>query len=289
MIRSATFSIVACDLAQQAWGVAVASKFPAVGARVPWVAVGGAVATQSYANTSYGPRGLALLGEGKSAEETLDILLASDPDRDHRQVGIVDMHERAATFTGEKCLAWAGGTVGEGFAVQGNILAGPQVVEAMVEAFMHTAGDLAERLMAALLAGDHAGGDRRGRQSAALLAAKPKAGYGGFDDIWLDYRVDDDPDPVHRLAGLLELHHLYFGKSPPEDELLIEGEVAIRLQALLTRLGYYVGPASGSYDPATRAALEAFLGNENFEDRADFEHGRIDRPVFGHLIRRYGS
>lgn len=286
--RFATFSIVACDPAEQAWGVAVASKFPAVGARVPWVALGGAVATQSYANTSFGPRGLALLGQGKSAEETLNLLLASDSGREHRQVGAVDTQARAATFTGKECLPWAGGVVGDGFAVQGNILAGPQVIEAMAEAFTRTAGDLGQRLMAALLAGDRAGGDRRGRQSAALLAAKPKAGYGGFDDIWLDYRVDDDPDPVPRLAGLLDLHRLYFGKSPPEDELPIEGDVAARLQALLARRGCYAGPPSGAYDRATRTALEAFLGNENFEDRADFERGRIDRPVFEYLMRKYG-
>lgn len=269
--------------------MAVASKFPAVGARVPWVAVGGAVATQSYANTSFGPHGLALLGQGKSAEETLNLLLASDPGREHRQVGIVDTQGGAATFTGKECLPWAGGVIGDGFAVQGNILASPQVVDAMAEAFAQTSGDLGERLMAALLAGDRAGGDRRGRQSAALLAAKSKAGYGGFDDIWLDYRVDDDPDPVPRLAALLDLHRLHFGKSPAEDELPIEGEVAARLQVLLSRLGYYTGPASATYDPVTRAALEAFLGNENFEDRADFERGRIDRPVFEHLIRKYGA
>ncbi len=267
----------------------MASKFPAVGSRVPWAAVGGAVATQSYANTSFGPRGLALLAQGKSASETLDLLLASDPGREHRQVGIVDAEGRAATFTGKECLPWAGGLTGEGFAVQGNILAGPQVVETMADAFSHTSGDLGERLMAALLAGDRAGGDRRGRQSAALLAAKPKAGYGGFDDIWLDYRVDDDPDPVPRLGELLHLHRLYFGKSPPEDELPIEGDVAARLQALAARLGYFAAPPTGTYDTATRAALEAFLGNENFEDRADFARGRIDRPVFEFLMRKYGA
>ncbi len=288
MARIATFSIVACDLVQRAWGVAVASKFPAVGARVPWVAVSGAVATQSYANTSFGPRGLALLAEGRSAEEALELLLASDPGWEHRQVGVVDAQGRAATFTGSECLPWAGGLIGDGFAIQGNILVGPQVVETMAKAFTETAGDLGERLMAALLAGDRAGGDRRGRQSAALLVAKPQAGYGGFDDTWLDYRVDDDPDPVPRLAGLFKLHRLHFDKSPREDELPIEGDVATRLQTLLIRLGYYAGPASGTYDDITRTALEGFIGNENFEDRTDLRLGRIDRPVFEHLIQKYG-
>lgn len=288
MARLATFSIVACDLAQQACGVAVASKFPAVGARVPWVAVSGAVATQSYANTSFGPRGLALLADGRSAEEALSLLLASDPDREHRQVGVVDAHGHAATFTGRECLPWAGGIVGDGFAVQGSLLVGPQVVEAMTAAFPETAGDLGARLMAALLAGDRAGGDRRGHRSAALLVAKPQAGYGGFDDIWLDCRVDDDPDPVPRLARLFQVHRLHFGKSPREDELPIEDDVATRLQTLLIQLGYYAGPASGTYDDATRTALKAFVGDENFEDRTDFKHGRIDRPVFEYLVRKYG-
>lgn len=269
--------------------MAVASKFPAAGARVPWVAVGGAIATQSYANTSFGPRGLRLLAEDTSADETLALLLAEDPDREQRQVGIVDAQGRSATFSAKECLPWAGGLSGEGYAIQGNILTGRDVVAAMEEAFVHTAGDLGDRLMAALLAGDRAGGDRRGRQSAGLLVAKPKAGYGGFDDIWLDYRVDDDPDPVPRLAHLLDLHRLYFGKSPKEDELAIEGEVARRLQMLLSRLGFYSGPVSGAYDDSTRAALEAFIGNENFEDRTDFKSGRIDRPIFEHLMDKYAA
>src|SRR5688500_666341 len=186
-----TFSIVACDLEERAWGVAVASKFPAVGAVVPWVqAEAGAVATQSFANTSYGTRGLALMGAGFSAQETLDRLLEDDPDKELRQVGLVDAKGGSASFSGSGCFAWAGGVSGKGYAIQGNILAGGKVVSAMEKTFLKTKGNLPSRLHAALFAGDRAGGDRRGRQSAAIYVAKPKAGYGGYLDRWLDYRVD---------------------------------------------------------------------------------------------------
>ncbi len=195
--------------------MAVASKFPAVGAVVPWAqADAGAVATQSFANTSFGPRGLELLAGGFSADETLAKLLADDPERDHRQVGIVDAHGGAATFTGKECFSWAGGVTSPGHAIQGNILASDQVVPSMQKAFLETKGELPGRLFAALLAGDRSGGDRRGRQSAAIYVVKPKGGYGGYIDRWIDYRVDDHPDPVLRLGELLELHNLYFGKSP---------------------------------------------------------------------------
>ena len=288
MPRLSTFSIVAHDPADGACGVAVASRFPAVGARVPWVAAdAGAVATQSYANTSYGPRGLEGMRRGQSAAQALQTLLAEDPGRAQRQVGIVDAHGRAATFTGAECLAWAGGLAGEGWAVQGNILAGPGVVEAMAGAFSSAPGDLGDRLLAALLAGDRAGGDRRGRQSAAILVAKAAAGYGGFDDIWLDYRVDDHPDPVVRLGELLALHRLYFGSTPPEQRVAIEGETARRLQRIMSGRGFYDGPDHGRLDEPTRKALEAFLGNENFEERVDLAAGRIDPPVLDHLFKAY--
>jgi uncharacterized Ntn-hydrolase superfamily protein len=228
------------------------------------------------------------MSSGKSASEALQLLLADDPGREQRQAGLVDARGGAATFTGKECFAWAGGAPGERFAVQGNILAGPQVVSAMHEAFSTAQGDLPARLMAALLAGDRAGGDRRGRQSAALLAVRAGAGYGGYNDVWLDYRVDDHPDPVPRLGELVELHRLYFGKSSPEDELQIAGDVARELQAMMRRLGYYSGEPTGEYDAGTKSALRQFLGNENFEDRTDFEAGRIDRPVLEHLRRAFG-
>jgi uncharacterized Ntn-hydrolase superfamily protein len=277
-----TFSIVACDLEEQAWGVAVASKFPAVGAVVPWVqAEAGAVATQSFANTSFGPQGLVLMGTGLSAQETLQRLLKADPDKERRQVGLVDAQGGSATFSGSGCFAWAGGVAGEGFAIQGNILAGGKVVPAMEKAFLETKGSLPVRLHEALLAGDRAGGDRRGRQSAAIYVAKPKAGYGGFTDRWLDYRVDDHEDPVPRLGELLELHHLYFGKSPASDRVEIKGEPLAQLTRMLQRRGYL------NDDKAFEDAFKEFIGNENFEERADPEARWIDGPVLDFILKKF--
>jgi uncharacterized Ntn-hydrolase superfamily protein len=285
-----TFSIVAFDPEGPCWGIAVASKFPAVGAVVPWAAAGaGAIATQSFANTSYGPRGLQLMASGKSSEEALQALLADDPGREQRQVGLVDARGASATFTGRECYAWAGGKTGEGFSAQGNILRGPEVIEALAETFAASHDDFPGRLLSALLAADRAGGDRRGRQSAALLVVRAGAGYGGFNDVWLDYRVDDHPDPVPRLAELLELHRLYFGKSAPEDELSVRGEVGRELQTMMKRLGFYNGEPTGEYDEPTRESLRAFIGNENFEDRTDFDAGRIDAPVLQFLRRKFGG
>ena len=287
--RLSTFSIVAWDPDGPAWGIAVASKFPAVGAVVPWAAAGaGAVATQSFANTSYGPRGLALMAGGLSAEGALDQLLGADDDRGQRQAGLVDASGGAATYTGPGCLAWAGGRTGPGYAVQGNILAGPAVIEAMAVQFEASAGPLPERLVGALLAGDRAGGDRRGRQSAAVLAVRAGGGYAGFNDRWIDYRVDDAEDPVPRLRELLEIHHLYFDQSPPEDRLRLDGETLERLRAIAERLGYRPPSSGAGLDDKTRMALRSFLGNENFEDRVDLLAGTIDRPAFEYLMQRYG-
>src|SRR5512143_3233317 len=216
----ATFSIVACDLKSQAWGVAVASKFPAVGAVVPWAkAKAGAVATQATANLTYGPDGLELMGRRMSAQKALERLLARDKDRDHRQAGLVDSRGGSATYTGKACSDWAGGLNGRGYAIQGNILAGGEVIRAMEHSFLDTRGQLPKRLLAALIAGNQAGGDRRGRQAAAILVVKPQAGYGGNNDHWIDYRVDDHLDPVTRLSELLEMHGLYFGKSPKSQRV----------------------------------------------------------------------
>jgi len=202
----ATFSIVGRDPATGELGVAVASRFFAVGAVVPWARAGaGAVATQSFANTTYGPRGLDLLARGATAQEALEILLRGDPDREKRQVGIVAADGSSATFTGKGCNAWAGGKSGPGYAAQGNILAGEAVVAAMEEAFLATKGNLAERLFAALAAGDSKGGDARGRQSAAIVVVKAGAGYGGYTDRAIDLRVDDHPNPFAELRRLLDL------------------------------------------------------------------------------------
>ncbi|MFP3853731.1 MAG: DUF1028 domain-containing protein [Anaerolineales bacterium] len=290
MPRPSTFSIVAFDPELEAWGIAVASKFPAVGAVVPWAEAGaGAVATQSFANTSYGPRGLDLMRSGLSAQQALDQLLQGDQDRATRQAGLVDAQGKAATFTGEDCYDWAGGQIGENYAAQGNILAGPQVIEAMTSTFQESELPLPERLLAALLAADRAGGDRRGKQSAALLVVKSEAGYAGFNDRWIDYRVDDHNDPVIRLGQLLELHHLYFGESPPEDKAALEGELLEKLKIVMARLGYYEGEIDEQWSQETRQALRAFVGNENFEERVDLEAGTIDQPVLDYLLTKFES
>jgi uncharacterized Ntn-hydrolase superfamily protein len=277
-----TFSIVACDLEEQTWGVAVASKFPAVGAVVPWAQAGvGAVATQSFANTSFGPRGLALLATGLSAQETLDRLLEDDPDKELRQVGLVDAKGGSATFSGHGCFAWAGGVTGKGYAIQGNILAGAKVVPAMEKTFLKTKGSLPSRLHAALLAGDRGGGDKRGRQSAAIYVVKPKGGYGGFMDRWIDYRVDDHEDPVPRLGELLEMHDLYFGKSAEAERVEIKDKVINQLTEILNREGYL------KKGKVFRDAFNEFIGNENFEERADPEAKWIDKPVLNYLEKKF--
>lgn len=279
-----TFSIVACDLEEGAWGVAVASKFPAVGAVVPWAQAGvGALATQSFANTSFGPRGLALMGTGLSAQETLERLLEDERDKELRQIGLVDAQGRSATFSGSGCFAWAGGSAGKGYAIQGNILASGKVILAMEKAFLKTTGNLPTRLHTALLAGDRAGGDKRGRQSAAIYVVKPKAGYGGYLDRWLDYRVDDHEDPVPRLGELLEMHELYFGKSPEQDRVQIKGKVSQQITEILTRTGYLKNKKNFC------DAFVEFIGNENFEERADSQATWIDGPVLKYLTRKFGK
>ncbi len=284
----ATFSIVAFDPTRQEWGVAVASKFLAAGAVVPWARAGaGAVATQSYANTRFGPEGLARMAQGLSAEEALAALLAEDPEREKRQVGLVDRQGRAAAFTGSECLPWAGHRIGEGFCCQGNLLVDEHTLDAMAETFVKASGELADRLVAALLAGDRAGGDRRGRQSAAILVVREGGGYGGFNDRYMDLRVDDDPDPVVKLKDLVELHHLYFGAPRPEDLLPIDESLAREIQMLLRRAGYYSGEITGVYDEATRRALETLFGIENLEER--WQTGAlIDRTAWAFLRRRFG-
>lgn len=277
-----TFSIVACDLKEQTWGVAVASKFPAVGAVVPYAQAGiGVVATQSFANTSFGPRGLELMANGSTAKQALNQLLKDDPDKELRQLGLVDAKGGSATFTGSGCFAWAGGLAGKGYAIQGNILSGSKVVPAMEKAFLKTKGNLPKRLHAALLAGDRAGGDKRGRQSAAIYVVKPNGGYGGYLDRWLDYRVDDHKDPVPRLAELLDMHELYFGKSPESEHLPIKGRVLNHLTTILKQQGYLKN------DKDFITAFNEFIGNENFEERADAQAAWIDRPVLRYLVTKF--
>ena len=290
MNRPSTFSIVAYDPERQEWGVAVQSKFLAAAAVVSWARAGaGAVATQSYANTSYGPRALEWMAQGLSAQEVVARLIAEDEGRAQRQVGVVDAQGNAAAYTGEGCLAWAGHMVGKHYACQGNILVDERTVQAMAEAFETTRGELAERLVAALAAGQAAGGDRRGQQSAGLLVVREGGGYGGFNDRYIDLRVDDDPQPVEKLRQLLELHHLYFGTPRPEDWLQIEGEIARELQRMAAKTGWYRGPIHGEYDAATRTALRALIGVENLEERFREEEGLIDVLALKVLRQRMGA
>ena len=208
----ATFSIVACDLERRQWGVVTQSRVLAVGSIVPFAkAEVGAIATQSWANTTFGPNGLKMLSEAKSAQETLDTLLENDDDREHRQVAIVDRQGRIAHFTGDKCLKWAGAQTGDHYCCLGNILVGKEVVSDMAETFEKTDGSLADRMLAAMVAGQNAGGDRRGRQSTGMLIVQDKAGYSGFDDRYIDLRVDDHPRPIEELGRLLDLR---LGRKP---------------------------------------------------------------------------
>jgi uncharacterized Ntn-hydrolase superfamily protein len=279
-----TFSIVACDLEEKSWGIAVASKFPAVGAVVPWArAEAGGVATQSFANTSFGPRALDMMADGLSAEETLAKLLMNDGERELRQVGLVDAKGNAVSYTGSGCFPWAGGVTGNGYAIQGNILAGARVVPAMEKKFLSAKGNLPSRLHAALLAGDRAGGDKRGRQSAAIYVVKPSGGYGGFNDRWIDYRVDDHEDPVPRLAELIELQSLYFDKSPENERVGLKGSPLEQITKILKREGYLKGNKSYA------DAFHEFIGNENFEERAEPRGLWIDKPVLKYLVKKFGK
>ncbi len=281
-----TFSIVGFDPATGDLGIAVASKFLAVGAVVPWARGGvGAVATQAWANTAYGPTGLDLLAAGASAEEAVRILTENDAGAAVRQVGIVDARGRAATFTGPDCNAWAGGMLGEHCAAQGNILVGEATVAALVETFQRERGSLWRRLLSALAAGQAAGGDSRGQQSAALLVVRPGGGYGGFNDRLMDLRVDDAALPIEELSRLVAMHELYFLKPAPEDYLEIDAALAAELQRRLTHTGDYSGPITGQYDATTFAALEKYGGRENLEERLlhDASDARIDRLVLAYM------
>jgi uncharacterized Ntn-hydrolase superfamily protein len=262
-----TFSIVARSGA--ALGVAVASKFLAVGAVVPGAEAGvGAVATQASANLRYRPQGLALLRTGLPPADVVAGLVATDREHAHRQLGVVGTEGPGATYTGAQCLDWAGGTAGDGYAIQGNILTGPEVVEAMESAWL-SSSDLPfdRRLTAALAAGDAAGGDRRGRQSAALYVVAPGAGYGGGSDTACDLRVDDHPDPIGELRRLLDVHELLFGTPDPDTLLDLTGELAEEVGGLLAARGY--------------TSLDTWAGVENLESR--LVPGRIDPVVLAHL------
>ena len=277
----ATFSIVGFDPETDSLGVAVQSKFLAVGSVVPWARAGvGAVATQAMANYNYGPRGLDLMAQGKTADETLEGLISADEDREHRQVGIVDGRGRAATFTGSECFEWAGSETGRCYAAQGNILVSGETVEAMAKTYQEAGGDLAARLLSALDAGQAAGGDSRGKQSAALLVVREGGGYGGDNDRVADLRVDDHPDPIKELMRIRDLHTLYFGETKPEDVVIVEGAIRREVAGALRRSGYVQG--QDIEDDDLFDALSAYIRTENFEEREQ-RRGYLDRAVLEYM------
>ncbi|HZY69862.1 MAG TPA: DUF1028 domain-containing protein [Thermoplasmata archaeon] len=268
--RFGTFSIVAVDRDRAEWGVAVQSRFIAVGAVVPWAeAKVGALATQALANVTYGPRGLELLRDGARAPQVVQKLTAADPEREDRQVGVVDRHGGSAAFTGSKCLPFAGHRVGDGFAAQGNILLGEPVVESMARTFETTPGDLPERLLASLAAGQREGGDRRGMQSAALLVVRPSGGYSEGNDRWIDIRVDDHPSPIEELQRVFALYDLtLLAREDPDSLVRLDGEVAQVVQQQLKVLGYYTGGIAPAWGAPAQAAFSKFLNEQNFENKA---------------------
>ncbi len=267
-----TFSIVARSVDGSSWGVAVASKFLAVGSVVPAAVAGiGAVATQALANVAYKGLALSHLDEGATARVALDRLLAEDDGRENRQVGIVDCDGGAASHTGSECIAWAGDLTGPGVAIQGNILVGPEVVEAMRAAWEASSDEptLARRLLSALKAGDAAGGDSRGRQSAALLVVEEAAGYEGGDDIAVDLRVDDHPDPCAELERLLDLNEWYLTAPEEHDRVPLDDGLRAELETF----------AEGRGCPD----LYTWVGAQNVEMRIGEDW--IDRRLLA-LIRR---
>jgi uncharacterized Ntn-hydrolase superfamily protein len=276
----ATYSIVACDLDAGQWGVAVQSKFLAVGSVVPWAEPHvGAIATQSYANPRYGPDGLALLREGRSAAEVVEALTVADEGRAERQLGIVDGQGRAATFTGDECHEWAGGRTGNGYAAQGNILVSEETVAALAATFEQNGHlSLAERLIECLAAAQAAGGDRRGQQSASLLVVEKDAGYASLSDVIVDLRVDDHERPIVELRRLYGLHNELFGVTPPEDWVTVDRTLSAELRDRLTKLGY---------DGELGKAFSDWADTENLEERVDGLE-RIDPVVLGALRKQSG-
>lgn len=283
-----TYSIVACDPETGDLGVAVQSKFPNAGVSIPFARAGvGAIASQAYLNPGFGHRGLALLEQGASPGQALDILVSGDPDRESRQVGIVDARGRTAAYTGAECFQWRGEVQGEGFTAQGNVLAGPEVLAAMGETFAGSAGPLAERLLAALAAGQEAGGELRGQQSAGLLVVRAGGGYGGHDDRLVEIPVYDHATPIDELARLYAIHRLTYFRSRPEDLIPVEGDLARELQDLLRERGFYAGAMDGVCGPVMRRALHDFMGWENYDERIR-DDGLIDREVLADIRRKRG-
>jgi uncharacterized Ntn-hydrolase superfamily protein len=279
-----TFSIVAFDRKNGDLGVAVESRFPAVGATVPWLKAGvGGLAVQAGSNVSHGKRGLELLECGYSAGETLHALLEGDPLSKVSQVAVVDAQGHVDAHTGTDCYRWAGHTKGEGFSCQGNFLAGPQVVESMAEAYEKASGELVDRLLVALSAGQAAGGDRRGQQSAALMVVREKGGYMGYTDKYVDLRVDDHKHPIEELRRIFRIYDMtLLSREDPKSLLTIDQRIAIILQRDLGKLGFYDGSITGAYDEPTQRAFKDFIENNNFESKLR-EDGLIWKSVLDYL------
>ncbi|UWG48441.1 N-terminal nucleophile hydrolase superfamily protein [Halanaeroarchaeum sp. HSR-CO] len=268
--RPATFSIVARDPDQEAVGIAVQSKFVSVGSVVPVAAAdAGAIATQSFANVAYGPKGLDLLRDGYEASTVVERLIQADEEAPSRQLGIVSEDGSVAAFTGEECFEHASDRQGENYTVQGNILEGRETIDAMAETFEETAGGLPERLLAALHAGNDAGGDKRGEQSAAMYVAKPDGGYDGKNDRWIDVRVDDHEHPIDELERVFRIYDVtLLERETPDSTAELQGDTAEAVLETLASLALYDGTPTGTVGESEREALEAFRGMNNFENHS---------------------
>jgi len=306
--RAHTYSIVAYDSATGDLGIAVQSKFPNVGGIVPWAKAGvGAVATQSLGNTAYGDEGLQLMAMGATAPEAIRIVMRRDARTAQRQVGMVDAHGNAASWTGDSCFDWAGGRtlgtdgqivtggtgaliVGRNFAAQANIMVSDQTVKNLAEAFVHARGPLADRLMAALVAGQAGGGDKRGMESAALLVVRANGGYLGANDRYIDIRVYDDTNPIRELERLYRLHQLYFFQSRPEDLIAITPEIVRQLEPILlaeplNQKEKWLDAPQGTANAKFLRALENFMYWENYDVRVRTD-GKIDRVALDDILAR---
>jgi uncharacterized Ntn-hydrolase superfamily protein len=286
MPRPSTYSIVAFDSDTKSYGVAVQSKFISVGSVVPWASSdAGAVATQAYANTTYGPRALELFRKGLSAEKVLQKLISSDRGKDERQVGLVDRNGRSATFTGKNCLDWAGGIAGECFAAQGNILVSSRTVESMASSFESSNSDFPEKLIGCLKAAQKAGGDRRGMQSAALLIVRKGGGYAGFNDRYVDIRVDEDRRPINELERIFRLYDLVMlSRERAEDFVRVTASVRSEIQTHLLRLHYYSGKVDGMDTTAYRTAFREYISVNNFENKSS-PRGKISIRLLEYMAK----
>jgi len=287
-----TYSILGFDPSNADLGVAVQSKFPGVGSLVPYAKAGvGAVATQAFANPRHGSVGLSILKNGATPQQALEILLNDDPQSHQRQFGLIDTTGRTAAYTGADLSSWAGwsgSATGDSCVALGNGLAGSEVVHSMVDAFQRSGGQLAERLMIALEAGEQAGGDVRGQQSAALLVVRRDGGYGSLDDRHVVISIYDHEQPIAELQRCYALHRLSYFPSDPAKLVPIGPDLAAELKAFMARQGFFTGALDESWDREMQKRLELFLGSENYDNRID-NGGQFDLEVLADLRRRYGS